>query len=414
MLYMQVLTMDNIIGQPGAIDMLSRQVQQGRLHHAYIFHGPSGVGKFTTALSLAQLALCHDRQTDLTGRPSACGVCPSCRVMKMTDLREQADDDDADETKSSRGKGKGKSKRKGAGQIDVPAVSHPDVQIITRRLAAVSSNSDLRRRKMVNLPIDLLREYMVGGNTGDGRYHEPVAFRAASLGHGRAFIIDEAELLDQYGQNALLKTLEEPAPGSLNILVCRDEQALLPTVRSRCHRVGFARLSDEAVRKRLEKLEPGLSEAERSWLVRFADGSFGRLELAVAYDLAQWGRQLSPRLEHILHGKSAGDLGSVIHSLIDGFAGEYVDGQANASKESANQMAVDLMWSSLARFAREQLRKQADQCTADDPVAADARVEPWIGIIDELSRARTWLRSNVNLALVCEHVGVQINLMAAR
>ena len=41
--------MDEILGQSGAIDVLQAALQSGRVHHAYIFHGPAGVGKFTTA-----------------------------------------------------------------------------------------------------------------------------------------------------------------------------------------------------------------------------------------------------------------------------------------------------------------------------------------------------------------------------
>ena len=57
--------MDHVIGQQRAIEMLQSALRSDRLHHAFVFHGPSGVGKFTTAVAFARLLLCHDRQADL-------------------------------------------------------------------------------------------------------------------------------------------------------------------------------------------------------------------------------------------------------------------------------------------------------------------------------------------------------------
>src|SRR5437868_4054634 len=56
-------------------------------------------------------------------------------------------------------------------------------------------------------------------------------------GRRRVVIIDEADALVAGAQNALLKTLEEPPPSSVFILVTSRPDALLPTVRSRCHRL---------------------------------------------------------------------------------------------------------------------------------------------------------------------------------
>jgi DNA polymerase-3 subunit delta' len=75
--------------------------------------------------------------------------------------------------------------------------------------------------------------------------------RAASLspveGERRAFVIEEAEALRDESQNALLKTLEEPAPFAHLILVCSEPELLAGTIVSRCAPVEFAPLSPEAV-----------------------------------------------------------------------------------------------------------------------------------------------------------------------
>ena len=75
--------------------------------------------------------------------------------------------------------------------------------------------------------------------------------RAASLrpaeGERRVFVIEEAEALRDESQNALLKTLEEPAPFAHLILICSDPELLAQTIVSRCAPVEFAPLSPHAV-----------------------------------------------------------------------------------------------------------------------------------------------------------------------
>jgi DNA polymerase-3 subunit delta' len=75
--------------------------------------------------------------------------------------------------------------------------------------------------------------------------------RASSLspaeGERRVFVLEEAEALRDESQNALLKTLEEPAPFAHLILVCSDPELLAQTIVSRCAPVEFAPLSPDAV-----------------------------------------------------------------------------------------------------------------------------------------------------------------------
>ena len=60
--------LDQILGQQRAIETLDAAIQSGRIHHAWIFHGPAGVGKFTTALAFAAAILDPDMTPDLSGR----------------------------------------------------------------------------------------------------------------------------------------------------------------------------------------------------------------------------------------------------------------------------------------------------------------------------------------------------------
>jgi DNA polymerase-3 subunit delta' len=70
--------LSSILGQERAIGMIRRAVRADRLHHANLFHGPSGVGKRMTARALAAWMNCTGRSADAD---DACGECRSCRLM---------------------------------------------------------------------------------------------------------------------------------------------------------------------------------------------------------------------------------------------------------------------------------------------------------------------------------------------
>jgi DNA polymerase III subunit delta' len=115
--------------------------------------------------------------------------------------------------------------------------------------------------------------------------------RAASLspaeGEHRVFVIEEAETLRDESQNALLKTLEEPAPFAHLILICSEPELLAATILSRCAPVEFAPLSPDAV---LEAIEGDESAIPASRL------SGGDVELA-RFLLTDRGRELRASAE---------------------------------------------------------------------------------------------------------------------
>lgn len=90
---------------------------------------------------------------------------------------------------------------------------------------------------------------------------------------GKAAVIDGADRMNEESQNAFLKTLEEPPPGSIIILVSASPERLLPTIRSRCQRLSFGRLSEEEL-NRFTSLQGDL---EPDFPLRLAEGSPGRL-----------------------------------------------------------------------------------------------------------------------------------------
>lgn len=370
--------MDRILGHNAALDTLRSQLATDRVHHAQVFHGPAGVGKFTVAIQFARTLLCHDPVTDLHGNIAACDVCPSCRLLQA---QSDSDPDDNDDPTAAL------------------ASAHPDLHIIAKELALFDDDANVRNRKLTSIPVDVIREHLIGP-----------ANLAPQLNHGKVFIVDEAELLNPTGQNALLKTLEEPTPGTVLILVTSSEHRLLPTIRSRCQRVAFGVLEDDAIAQWLSRHDADLDEQARRWVVGFAQGSIGRASLAVRFNLVEWGAAvLAPMNRLAQSGRPEPGLGAAIAEHVDGFASAWVLAHKNASKEAANRRAASLMGSMVSHFARRRLVESAERCDPELPGESEAALAPWLGVIKAVDEFEGQLNRNVNLKLCCEGLGMAVH-----
>lgn len=126
------------------------------------------------------------------------------------------------------------------------------------------------------------------------------AFKYAPVeGKWRVMIIDDAHLMNRAAQNALLKTLEEPPPSRMLILVTSKPNLLLSTVRSRCRRIRFGALSREAMEHILDA--KGVSRDRAQVLANLSSGSIG---LAIEMDSSSFMR-LRDRMISLLADPSA-------------------------------------------------------------------------------------------------------------
>ncbi len=192
----------DILGQEPALQTLYRALDTGRVHHAYRFEGPDGVGKEMAAFSVAQALVCE------TGGVRACATCSAClRALKISEEEPR-----------------------------VPA--HPDVVVVERGLyrGRISAN------EATGISIEQVRRIVL----------ERSGYRAHE-GRALVFIVRAAEELTVSAANALLKTLEEPGPNTHFILLTSRPNRLLDTIRSRTLPVRFSPLSDALVASILEK-----------------------------------------------------------------------------------------------------------------------------------------------------------------
>lgn len=126
-------------------------------------------------------------------------------------------------------------------------------------------------------------------------------------GDYKIFIIDDADKMTIQAQNALLKTLEEPSAYGIIILVTRNDQALLDTIRSRCLEIKFAPLTNRDIRAILS--EKGIDDDQAQVASIFSRGSASRaLDICENQDLKLMRQDLESYLEIIFIDKNKYEL----------------------------------------------------------------------------------------------------------
>lgn len=227
--------LEEVLGQDINVLILKNAAKSGRLGQAYLFHGPRGTGKTTTARLLAKLLNCEKRRTDpefaKLGEP-----CNECRECREIDAQNSFD------------------------VIEIDAAS--------------------------NRGIDEIRNLK-----------ENIKTSTASAAH-KVYIIDEAHMLTGAAFNALLKTLEEPPRHAVIVLATTEYEKLPATITSRAQRFTFKRLPKITIMEKLVGIAKAehivIDEAALELVAAAAEGSFRDAEslldqmasLAVKIDLA--------------------------------------------------------------------------------------------------------------------------------
>jgi DNA polymerase III subunit delta' len=298
---------DAVVGHAEARASLARALAAGRLAHAYLFVGDEGIGKRTLAVALAAALVC-ERRAERADDPSACGACGPC--------------------------------------TRVARESHPDV-LVSRFDPAAGSVK-----------------------VGDVRTLEEFLQRTALEGGAKVLVVDGAEEMTDAASNAFLKTLEEPPPHSLLVLVAQSVATLPSTVASRCQVVRFRGLDDADVARILVE-RASVPADEANALAAASAGSPGRAialrgvdVIAEAAELARdlcatdrdpieaaaaWHRrvresskitynQASARLRGILHLVVRGMRGAMRRSL--GLPGDAILREETAALDARGSHAV--------------------------------------------------------------------------
>jgi DNA polymerase III subunit delta' len=306
-----------ILGHAERADAFRQIVARHRLAHAYLFVGPPGIGKRRFAVELAKAILC-EAPAKPEGTLDACDRCDSCLL--------------------------------------VDAGTHPDLFQVSRP------------EEKNEMPLAVMAEMC-----------RNFSFKTAR-GHGKIGIIDDADDFNEESANCFLKTLEEPPPGSLFILIGTSLDRQLATIKSRCQMVRFAPLADEHVRQLLQL--QGIDDAAMlARLVRLAAGSPGQALALADESLWQFRRTLlqafvSPKVDSFALGKSfvefAEEAGKeaalqrrranqVIRLLIESFT-DALRLQAGSAVRTAESAELPLLASLAQRAEPDKIQAMLERC----------------------------------------------------
>ena len=359
------------INQDRARDVLRRAVAAGRVAHAYLFHGPDGVGKRAVALEFAQALLCE------SASGNACGQCIACQ-------------------KVARG-------------------VHPDLHVLMPQPKDAASDEVVRRLSMLfedpYATVDFARRPVLddpnrSSNKQAGyhieRVHEQLhrtfSFKPVE-GAWKIGIVTDAHLFGGRSANAFLKLLEEPSPRTVFVMTTSRVDHILPTILSRCQRVAFAPLPPEEISARLQEVAD-LAPKDANIVARMADGSFSRATELAANESLLLMRQAVVELFRAIWAYDRRGQPSDHDLLIDLIAQHAALGRERVK----NLFRLILSWLGDITVYRASGETsllvnidQAEEVTKFADAVPDADVGAMVGLVEEAFELAT---RNVNLNLL--------------
>jgi DNA polymerase-3 subunit delta' len=250
----------------------------------------------------------------------------------------------------------------------ISAGNHPDVRVIE----PLSGKKEIGIQQIRDLQRELNYRSFTGGR--------------------KIAIVDPATLMNVSGQNALLKTLEEPPQDSLIILIATNVGGLLPTLRSRCLQLSFAPLGREEIAGFLESRH-GMDGAEAKLVAALSLGSIGA---ALAFNNTELIKQRQIWMDR-LNSLKSGD-----------YRGAMVAAEAQASQREdalkflkwAESWYRDLLIQRVARGASDLVN--VDMRAQIEERAANSDLERTLRAISQIDGATHRIQRNLNRRMVLE------------
>ena len=301
-----------LFGHAEAEQTLLDAYRGGRIPHAWLIGGESGIGKATLAYRMARFVLAYPDP-----------AMPA--VQKALSLAVPPD--------------------------------HP----VARRIAGQAHSDLLVLRRVIN---EKTGKLFTVTRVEDVRRSVPFFGSTAGEGGWRVAIVDPLEDLNRAGENALLKVLEEPPPRALLLLVSHAPGRVLPTIRSRCRSLILRPLAAEDVaRAATAAMGEGASAEDIRAAATAADGSVGRALMLLEGDALELRQQvnglldrlpaLDPRALHALGEEIAGTQAETLAAFMDAVNAWLSGLLRSGPQERARLARVAEVWASVNRAMRE-------------------------------------------------------------
>jgi DNA polymerase III subunit delta' len=351
-----------ILGQDALLSALGRAMREERLASALLFHGPAGVGKLTTALSLFRALLCP------VSSPAPCGRCDSCRRLGGRLLHP-----DVGllwpQSRASEGAEEEGDEEEVPGNLREGGIDLHSLQDDIRRNTPWKILADRSR--------DRLREL----------------FLSPGSGRRRVLLVLASERLGGVSGNILLKVLEEPPGGAVIVLLCENPSALLPTLRSRCQSCRFAPLSRDAVEAFLLS-RGGSPPGEARRIAALAGGRIGAaLDLAREAGGYESRRSLLAALLATLRKEPS-------PAVALAAARELTQGEAGTVEDLA--VLMDILRDAMLSAAGCAASMLTDTRAAGPPLNVSIPAQEAAWLLPRVERAREDLRRNINRQVALE------------
>ncbi len=361
--------------QDRAVRLIQRALFAERLPHAYLFHGPDGVGKETFARRLVNVLLCErpDESAGPDGAPQrlACGTCEDCLLCA--------------------------------------AGTHPDLHLVYRQLIKFHDDPTVRRRKGLDLGVDVVRQFVI-----DKVGSKPIRGRA------KVFVIREADRITAQAQNAMLKTLEEPPETTFLVLLVSALDRMLPTIRSRCHVTPFGTLPPEFIAHKLGELLAEIPPDRARLCARFSQGSLG-LALQHAEDRLDEHNERLIRMLIELPRQAVAAVAAWFESEAKALGEKYARRDPEITDTEARRRALKALFGLTATWYRDLLHTSTDStdlianAAYGDQLASAARgTTPGraVAAITQLSETERRLDANVNTRLCLDELVIRLTRLA--
>ena len=324
------MSFTRVLGQNLAKQIIKSALESSSVAHAYLFYGPESIGKKLTAIEFAKALNCST-----PGPDGSCDVCTSCRKIEQR--------------------------------------IHPDFYLIEPSKTTPTAKEGAIR-------IDEIRELQ-----------KKLGFQPYE-GKTKVAILDCVELMNLQAGNSFLKTLEEPTPTTVLILIASNLHQLLPTVISRCQRIQFTPLPMEAIKQilRTEDVDPDKLDLQ-------ASHSRGQVNRALEHDTAQ-STQYRQDLVRMIETVS-----------LDNVEVVFEWARAWSKQSDALSAVLDQLMSLLRDLAYLKVSNNHDLYSKDlakqlKPLAAKKTLPELLNMFDSVQQTKYALSANANTQLSLENM----------
>lgn len=323
-----------LLGNEETKTRVGRAIESGTVPHAFLIGGPSGSGKSTLATEMVAAMNCEHKGSDNT--PLPCGGCENCR--RIYDG------------------------------------NYPDVKVLAKR------------KDKATLGVEAVKDFRED------------MFLSSTESENKIYVIDDAECMTPEAQNALLKVLEEPPRSVTIILLAKECDRILTTIKSRAQYIAMTRFGDDELAERLlqENAEAraikSLDPSRFMGLVMSADGRLGLAKSLLGKKMAESNEEERGEIIRLIRAIGQRTSYAEIYSAVSRFPTKRTE--LNLSLERLMNALRDLLVIKYDRNARTVFFPSANEA---EELCGDISAKRLVAVYDAVSEALELSSRNANI-----------------